>query len=172
MNLLRATRPINWRVLLALFFVVSASAFSQTKSPAAVAAAKATAEQRTARAFEAARANPLELRAFLVRMPKAADLHNHLYGAIYAETWIRDGAEDNLCVNLFQLAFFESQAMTDSIPPQPVCGEGNVPAAEAFKDQHLYDALIDSFSMRGFVPTPGTTAHDHFFDSFARFGGN
>ncbi|MGC2806604.1 MAG: hypothetical protein WA211_10765, partial [Candidatus Acidiferrales bacterium] len=41
-----------------------------------------------------------------------------------------------------------------------------------FKDQHLYDALIDSFSMRGFVPTPGTTAHDHFFDSFARFGGN
>ena len=26
--------------------------------------------------------------------------------------------------------------------------------------------------MRGFVPTPGTTAHDHFFDSFARFGRN
>ncbi len=26
--------------------------------------------------------------------------------------------------------------------------------------------------MRGFVPTPGITAHDHFFDSFARFGGN
>jgi adenosine deaminase len=26
--------------------------------------------------------------------------------------------------------------------------------------------------MRGFVPTAGTTAHDHFFDAFARFGGN
>ena len=171
MNLLQTTRRINWRALLALLFVFSASAFTQTTAPAP-AASKATAEQRTARAFEAARANPLELRAFLVAMPKGADLHNHIYGAIYAETWIRDGAEDHLCVNLAKLAFFKSQAMTDSVPPQPVCGEGNVPAAQAFTDQHLYDALIDSFSMRGFVPTPGTTAHDHFFDSFARFGPN
>lgn len=171
MNSPRLLRLSHLRALLALFFVFSAAAFAQTKAPAAVPA-KTTHEQRTARAFEAARANPLELRAFLVAMPKGADLHNHLYGAVYAETWIRDGAEDHLCVDLAKLSFFKSQAMTDSIPPQPVCGEGNVPAAQAFKDQHLYDALIDSFSMRGFVPTPGTTAHDHFFDSFARFGGN
>jgi adenosine deaminase len=172
MNLLRTGRSIKWRALLAVLFVFSAPTLAQTKAPGAVAAATATAEQRTARAFEAARANPLELRAFLVAMPKGADLHNHLYGAVYAETWIRDGADDNLCVNLAKLAFFKSPAMTDSIPPQPVCREGNVPAAQALTDQHLYDALIDSFSMRGFVPTPGTTAHDHFFDSFARFGGN
>ncbi|MGA9888080.1 MAG: hypothetical protein WBQ31_11330 [Candidatus Acidiferrales bacterium] len=170
MNLLRTMRPIKWRALSALLFVFSAPAIAQTKAPDA--AAKATAEQRTARAFEAARANPLDLRAFLVAMPKGADLHNHIYGAVYAETWIRDGAEDRLCVNLTKLSFFKSQAMSDSIPPQPVCGEGNVRAAQALKDQHLYDALIDSFSMRGFVPTTGTTAHDHFFDSFARFGGN
>jgi adenosine deaminase len=167
----RALPLVKLRRVLVLLFVFSALAFAQSKA-ARSAATNATAEQRTSRAFDAARANPLELRAFLVTMPKGADLHNHLYGAIYAETWIRDGAQDRLCVNLAKLSFFKSQAMTDSTPPQPVCGEGNVPAGQALKDQHLYDALIDSFSMRGFVPTPGTSGHDHFFDTFARFGGN
>jgi adenosine deaminase len=171
MNAVRALLHIKWRRVWALLFVFSTVAFTQIKAPA-TAAKDTSSEQRTSRAFEAARASPLELRAFLVRMPKGADLHNHLYGAVYAETWIRDGAEDRLCVNLLKHSFFKSQAMTDSIPPQPVCGDGNIPAAQAFKDQHLYDALIDSFSMRGFVPTPGISAHDHFFDAFARFAGN
>jgi adenosine deaminase len=169
MNSTRPLKPIQCFCVLAVFIVLSGAVFSQTSAPVQK---NTTNGQRAAHAFAAARANPLELRAFLVAMPKGADLHNHIYGAIYAETWIRDGAEDNLCVNLPKLAFFKSQAMTDSLPPQPVCGEGNVRAAQALTDQHLYDALIDSFSMRGFVPTPGTTAHDHFFDSFARFGGN
>jgi adenosine deaminase len=171
MNSVRALALVKLRWVLALLFVFSTAAFTQNNAPVS-APKKTTSEQRTSHAFEAARANLPDLRAFLVRMPKGADLHNHLYGAIYAETWIRDGAEDHLCVDLAKLSFFKAQAMTTSIPPQPVCGEGQVPAAQAFKDQHLYDALIDSFSMRGFVPTPGTTAHDHFFDSFARFGGN
>ena len=66
---------------------------------------RTNAEQRTAKAFEAARANPLDLRAFLVGMPKGADLHVHLSGAVYAESWIRAGAEDHLCVNLSSLSF-------------------------------------------------------------------
>ena len=172
MNSLRFLRYIRWQSLPVLLFVFSTAASAQTNTPEPSVSKKTTSEQRTSRALEAARANPLELRAFLVRMPKGADLHNHLYGAIYAETWIRDGAEDHLCVDLAKLSFFKPQAMTFSIPPQPICGDGNIPAAQAFKDQHLYDALVDSFSMRGFVPTAGTTAHDHFFDSFARFGGN
>ena len=171
MNSLRLPRHIRWRVIPPLLFVFSTAGFAQTNAPLP-APKKTTSEQRASHAFEASRANPLELRAFLGRMPKGADLHNHLYGAIYAETWIRDGAEDHLCVDLTKLSFFKPQAMTFSIPPQPICGDGNIPAAQAFKDQHLYDALIDSFSMRGFVPTAGTTAHDHFFDAFARFGSN
>jgi adenosine deaminase len=171
MNSLHFPRHITWRPLLALFFVFSTAASAQTNAPKS-APKKTTSEQRASRAFEAARVNPLDLRAFLVAMPKGADLHNHLYGGIYAETWIRDGAEDHLCVDLAKLSFFKAQAMTFSSPPLPICGDGNIPAAQALKDQHLYDALIDSFSMRGFVPAPGTTAHDHFFDAFARFGGN
>src|SRR5262249_8975803 len=53
----------------------------------------------------------------------------------------------------------------------PVCPAGKLPASHAFKDQHLYDSLINAFSMRAFVPTPGVTGHDHFFNAFAQFGG-
>ena len=51
------------------------------------------------------------------------------------------------------------------------CGEGAVPAADAYKDLRLYNGLIDAFSMRGFVPAEGVTGHDHFFGAFTKFGG-
>ncbi|MGH9714494.1 MAG: adenosine deaminase family protein [Candidatus Acidiferrales bacterium] len=157
-----------WCAALALLFLVPAAARAQA-APKHSAARIATPEQRTARALEAARANPLELRAFLLRMPKGGDLHNHLAGAVYAEGWIRAGAEDNLCVDVATLTLFKTQAMTRSIPPQPVCGEGKTAAAQAFKDQNLYDSLVDAFSMRSFVPSAGVSAHDHFFDAFGKF---
>jgi adenosine deaminase len=128
-------------------------------------------EQRAIQAFNVARRSPLELNAFLARMPKGADLHMHLSGAVYAETFIKDAAADLLCVNPTTLSFSKNIGTTRSLPPQPVCAEGNVLADEAFKDQHLYDALIDSFSMRSFVPSSGTSGHDQFFATFGRFGG-
>jgi adenosine deaminase len=139
--------------------------------PATRASSGPAQETRTVHALDLARTDPLNLYAFLVRMPKGADLHNHLTGAVYAESWIRYAAEDNLCVDLATHSFFQSRAMTDSLPPQPVCGDGNLPAAHAMSDQHLYDALIDAFSMRSFVPTSGVSGHDHFFDAFAKFHG-
>lgn len=118
-------------------------------------------ELRASRALDAARGNPLALRAFLVSMPKGADLHYHLEGGVYAESWIRAGAEDHLCVNVSSLSLGNRRATG--------CGSGEVPAEKANHDQHFYDALVDAFSMRGFVPTPGVTGHDHFFDSFDKF---
>ena len=128
------------------------------------------AEQRTVRAINAARTNPLALHALLAEMPKGADLHMHLSGAIYAETFIRDGVEDHLCVDPATLSFAKPTGLTNSTPPLPVCGAGKVPAANAFTDQKLYDALVDSFSMRSFVPSAGVSGHDQFFATFARFG--
>jgi adenosine deaminase len=128
-------------------------------------------EQRAIRAFNAAKQTPLELSAFLTRMPKGGDLHMHLSGAIYAETFIKDAAADLLCVDSKTMSFFKPKATTMSLPPQPVCGEGNVCAENAFQDQKLYDALVDSFSMRSFVPSAGTSGHDQFFATFNRFGG-
>jgi adenosine deaminase len=157
-------------IMLAVLLARASSAIAQ-KSAATSPSSAPSAETRTARALDIARTDPLNLYAFLVRMPKGADLHNHLSGAVYAESWIRAAAEDNLCVDLVTHSFFQSRAMTDSLPPQPVCGDGNIPAARAYTDQHLYDALIDAFSMRSFVPTTGVSGHDHFFDAFAKFHG-
>src|SRR3977135_4602160 len=84
---------------------------------------RATPEQRAARAFEAARANPLDLRAFLVRMPKGADLHYHLSGGIYAESFIRVAAEEGLCVDLASHSFVRPAAAAPSPPSQPKSGE-------------------------------------------------
>src|SRR6266704_5502110 len=135
------------------------------------ATAQAEGERRGTLNLEAARTNPLQLRDFLKKMPKGADLHNHLSGAVYAESWIRAAAEDHLCVETAKFAFVKPQAGSSGGPEQPACGDGKVPAANAFKDQELYDALVDAFSMRGFVPSPGVTGHDHFFDTFTKFGG-
>ena len=55
-------------------------------------------EASTARRLSALRRDPLRLRAFLREMPKGGDLHNHLSGAIYAESYLRWAAEDQLCV--------------------------------------------------------------------------
>jgi adenosine deaminase len=121
--------------------------------------------------LEAARRNPLDLRAFLLGMPKGADLHNHLSGAVYAESFIRAAAEDNLCVDPSSDSFAKPESVSEGSSPQPVCKTGQVPAAQAFKDQHLYDALVDAFSMRSFVPSAGVSGHDHFFDTFGKFSG-
>lgn len=145
---------------LLLFFWSGASAQTKTQHSTA---ALTEGERRGTLNLEAARTNPLQLRNLLKKMPKGADLHNHLSGAVYAESWIRAAAEDKLCVNLASLSFAKSG--------DAGCENGKVPAADAYKDQHLFDALVDAFSMRGFVPASGVTAHDHFFDAFAKFGG-
>jgi adenosine deaminase len=124
------------------------------------------AETHAARTYEAAvRQGPLALRAFLAEFPKGADLHVHLGGAVYAETFIRDAAEDGLCVDPAALKFVK-----------PTCGEPLVPASRLGEvrtpaDQDLYDRLIDAFSMRSFVPFAGVSGHDQFFATFGRFGG-
>ena len=150
------------------------------------ASSQTEGERRGDLNLQSARANPLQLRNLLKKMPKGADLHNHLSGAIYAESWIRAAVEDHLCVNLASLSFVRLEVASNSAPSPASCGNGKVPAADAYKGQspidvppdsayaqngqHLFDALINAFSMRGFVPSPGVTGHDHFFDTFAKFG--
>jgi len=152
-----------------LFLSLSFQAYAQTSTPPSNRAG--TPEQLASRAFERARANPLALRAFLLRMPKGGDLHNHLDGAVYAESRIRAAAQDGLCVALEGFSFGKPERLTQGDPPHPVCADGRVPVAQAFRDQHLYDKIVDAFSMRGFVPAQGRTGHDHFFDTFAKFVG-
>ena len=150
-------------------------ALSMLNCPARAAAKdlprRDSGEARTAQQMEQLRANPPALHAFLLRMPKGADLHMHLSGAVYAETFLQDAAEDRLCVDPVKLLLLPNIGLTKSLPAQAVCAEGTVPAAGALKNQKLYDDLLDSFSMRAFVPSAGKSGHDQFFATFARFGG-
>jgi adenosine deaminase len=127
---------------------------------------RAADEAQAARAYnEAVHTGPLALHAFLQEFPKGADLHMHLSGAVYAETFIRDAGEDGVCVDPVGLKF-----------AQPPCTDKLVPAKElsgqlSSANQDLYDRLVNSFSMRYFVPTPGFSGHDQFFATFGKFGG-
>jgi adenosine deaminase len=120
-----------------------------------------TGEARAARAYQAAvQQGPPALRAFLDQFPKGADLHVHLSGAVYAETFIRDAGEDGLCVDPAALSF-----------AKPPCTPPLEEAAQLPANQKLYDRMVNAFSMRGFVPSAGYSAHDQFFATFGRFGG-
>src|SRR5437016_8662594 len=85
------------------FGAVTASAQTQ-KTTSRIAAAQGS-EKNGELQLAAARANPLQLRQFLKKMPKGADLHYHLSGGVYAETFVRDGVDDGLCIDVKQLAF-------------------------------------------------------------------
>src|ERR1039457_2681551 len=80
-------------------------------------------EARASRAFEAARKQgPLALRNFLVGMPKGADLHVHLSGAVYAESFLRAAGEDGLCI--------DDKALSFAKPAGKLCAAGQVAAAD------------------------------------------
>jgi adenosine deaminase len=142
----------------------SATAFAQAAGPGA------THEVRTARAFEAARKQgPLALRGFLLDMPKGADLHVHLSGAVYAESWLRAAGEDGLCIDTKALSFakpINSACATDQPSVASVLSHMQLAG-----NQDLYDKLVDAFSMRAYVPSTGWNGHDQFFSTFGHFGG-
>ena len=159
----------RFQVYTAAFAAVFLTAFTVTA--AAQQDKQVWASERTAQALDRVRSEPPALRDFLKRMPKGADLHSHLSGAVYAETRIRDAIADGLCVDQNAKAFAKSQPVVAGVELQSVCEEDQVPASELPKNQRLYNGLVDSFSMRGFVPSEGVTVHDHLFDAFTKFGG-
>jgi adenosine deaminase len=124
------------------------------------------AEARTALIYEAnLHQGPEALRAFLEDFPKGADLHMHLSGAVYAETLIRDAGEDGACVDTVALVLAKPPCTGKLIPAAKF--SGNIDR----QTQLLYDKLIDSLSVRSFVPTSGWSEHDQFFAVFDRTGG-
>ncbi|HEY0701789.1 MAG TPA: hypothetical protein VGD60_03395 [Candidatus Acidoferrales bacterium] len=116
---------------------------------------------RAAQYLESVRNNPALLLDFLDRMPKGGDLHNHLTGAVYAESYIDYAVEDGLCI--------DKVAATLSAPPCDAAA-GRVPAAQALTDFPLRNHVIDSWSIRNFVPAPDDRdIRHHFFAAFGKF---
>jgi adenosine deaminase len=125
---------------------------------AACAPHRHAGQDGAAQRFEEVRQSPPQLRAFLYRMPKGGDLHNHLSGAAYAEALIDAGAASGVCVDPNKSAVAR-------------CGQTTRKMADALRDGDFRRTLIDAWSMRGFVPSSGFSGHDHFFAAFAKFSG-
>lgn len=116
-------------------------------------------EARASRYMDSIRNQPPLLDAFLREMPKGGDLHNHLSGAVYAETYIHYAVEDGDCVDSLKLALVAAPCNAPG---------GVLPAAQLLTQQGLYDHLVNALSMRGFRDG-AETGHDHFFAAFSRF---
>ncbi len=121
-------------------------------------AAGATA--RAAAWFEAHRSRPPSLRIFLQRMPKGGDIHSHLGGAVYAESYLAWAAEENYCVRKAG----ERLELRKCVAGDPAM----VPLAN-LADARVYDQLIDQMSIRN-LAFAGRTGHEDFFASFQAAG--
>src|SRR5438094_291020 len=93
-------------------------------------------EDRTAQKFNGLDAASLP--AFLTAMPKGGDLHNHLSGAVYAETYLGWAQTDGDCVNTSTFAAVYSSQCSASTQPAPASGS-------------FYDQIVGAWSMKDFV---------------------
>jgi adenosine deaminase len=148
---------VNFYVAVCFLLLFALASQAQSASSRSVAR---TSEQRAARYFESVRKSPPQMLAFLLKMPKGADLHSHLSGAIYAESFVQWAAGKGLCVN---------QATMALSPPPCDQAAGQIPASAALSNTVLFRQLIDSWSMR-YWEYSGQNGHDHFFDAFVKFG--
>jgi adenosine deaminase len=184
-----ATRYWPEIVLILLFILVVVAVSS---GPSSDTVAPTNGERRAMQAFGDAEAlGEPALYALLRDMPKGGDLHMHLSGAVYAETFLKDAVADGLCVDPKALSFVKSASVGNAAAGKagtgkageskaaggtasasaPQCPKDDVTAASVFTNQRLEDELIDAFSMRSYFPTPGYSGHDQFFATFDRFGG-
>lgn len=118
------------------------------------------AEKATANYLTSIQNDPPLLQAFMRGLPKGADLHNHLSGAVYAEHYLQWAADDGKCIDRTTL---------DAVLPPCDAANGRPPAADAMHDTLLHRQIIDAWSMRDFVASNGNSGHDHFFDTFVKF---
>ncbi|MEU3066499.1 adenosine deaminase [Streptomyces sp. NPDC006906] len=128
------------------------------QDPAAPAAFRVTtpAERRTADRLDALGDDPARLKAFFAALPKGGDLHNHLSGAVTTEYLIQLAGERGLCIDAADTAV------------RPPCGPGTRPAADARTDAEFRQRIVRAWSMQDFPA--GQSGHDHFFDTFGKFG--
>jgi adenosine deaminase len=127
------------------------------------AQANATPEDRTAAYLKSVRNQPLLALAFLREMPKGGDLHNHLSGSVYAESYVDFAADNGLCVD-------RTTAVLIAPPCDAGCDKFNSkPAVScAYGDHVLYNTMIDGWSMRNWIQGE-ESGHDHFFATFLKF---
>jgi len=165
----RATRRIffGWYTSapLALLMAMAAGCVNHPSSRsgdagALPAAAETDDTERAAAWFEAHRNQPPSLRIFLRRMPKGGDIHSHLGGAVYAESYLAWAAEEDFCV----------RKVGEALKLEKCVAEGPmVTRLATLTDQRIYNRLIDQMSTRN-LAFSDRSGHDDFFSSFRTAG--
>src|SRR5450432_3533124 len=118
-----------------------------------------SSEEKATKYMESVRHEPGLLLPFLPQMTKGGDLHVHLSGAIYAESFIDWASENALCVDRITSRLIH--AACASCDPYKV-----KPSVRCeYQDPILYDQLIDAWSMRNWHGAE-ESGHDHFFGTF------
>ncbi|UTW58249.1 hypothetical protein KFE96_15695 [Kordiimonas sp. SCSIO 12603] len=104
------------------------------------------------------------LRQFMEAFPKGADLHSHLRGAVYAESWIDWAAEDGLCADMSDEFYGPSLKFKE----KETCeASGWITAEAARGNEKSRRELINAMSTRSYVPTHNWSGHNDFFQTFA-----
>ena len=147
-----AAKTVISTALLLLLFASQAFAFIDVGS--------IVREKLVYASFEQIRDSPEELRAFFLAMPKGGDLHSHLTGAVYAESLIDRAASEGRCVFLNNC----------TVAKDCLSAGKTVPVSQAYQDANLYRRLVNDWSMRD-SEVLNVSGHDHFFATFADFGG-
>ena len=151
-----------FKVVLALLCGALAAGIACAQGPArAVADAPGSAEQRTGEYLASVREKPLLLMGFLERLPKGGDLHHHLTGAVYAESYINYAVADADCID---------RTTFKILPPPCDPARGLLPASQAISDFVFRNLVIDALSIRNFRPTAeDRDVRLHFFAAFGKF---
>lgn len=100
-----------------------------------------------------ASASPDEKLAFLLDMPKGADLGMEIAGSAYAESIMASVAKKGLCLD---------NALALQAPP---CKEDQIPARKLLSDPALHRHMLDAWSF----PESQGTDRDRFFRTLGRF---
>ena len=97
-------------------------------------------ESRAAAIFDSVKDDQSRLRVFLQAMPKGANLHNHLDGSVYTETYVKLAAEHGFCADFTAARIAPPPCRT---PQDELKGMG-------MRDPGRYEALMNLISRRTF----------------------
>jgi adenosine deaminase len=143
----------------ALFLAATIGASAADSPPASSPTARTAAYLATAAAAAAAN-DPTKLTLFLNKMPKGGDLHHHLSGSVYAESYIQYAANDGDCID----------STYTILPPPCIPKNGIWPASRAITNYTFRNKTIDALSARNYVVAPGDASPQvHFFLTFFKF---
>lgn len=109
--------------------------------------------------FESIKGNHAALRQFFTAMPKGGDVHNHLTGSAYAETYFELAAKKGMYVDM----------ETGKLYKEKPEGIKTIQLSTEMDDLHNHRmTLIDKWSIRNFQPYKYPLGPDEYF--FGKFG--